>query len=141
MTWVHKPSQLHLGCAFILVEHYMGWLSATGEAGGTPQNDFCPPKIFEKTTETTAYCFEKTMVYCLLPPLNFFQAESQHGFTSSPNYIWGLPSSPPKGDWVSTVEDTHTRLCICALRKIMLIFLSAPFMGKSWGSPGKVIFL
>ena len=35
---------------------------------------------------------------------------------------------------MATVEDTHTRLCICALRKIMLIFLSAPFMGKSGGS-------
>ena len=32
---------------------------------------------------------------------------------------------------MATVEDTHTRLCICTLRKIMLIFLSALFMGKS----------
>ena len=47
-------------------------------AGGAPQNDFCPPKdvsppkIFKKTIEraieTIAYCFKKTMVYCLPPP-------------------------------------------------------------------------
>ena len=35
---------------------------------------------------------------------------------------------------MATVEDTHTRLCICALKKIMLIFCQH----LSWGSPGEV---
>ena len=38
---------------------------------------------------------------------------------------------------MATVEDMHTRLCICALRKILLIFLSAPFMGSPGEVPGK----
>ena len=39
------------------------------------------------------------------------------------------------------LKTAHTRLCIGALGKIMLTFLSAPFMGKSWGNPGEVSFL
>ena len=47
--------------------------------------------------------------------------------------------SPPKGYWVATVEDTHTRLCICALRKIMLIFCQHLSWGSAGEGPGKSV--
>ena len=34
---------------------------------------------------------------------------------------------------MATVKDTHTRLCICALRKIILIFFVSTFHGEVLG--------
>ena len=47
------------------------WLSVTGGEGAPPKTTFAPlifSKIIERTIETIAHCFKKTMVYCLLPP-------------------------------------------------------------------------
>ena len=49
--------------------------------------------------------------------------------------------SPPKGDWVATVEDRAYEAVYRCSEKNYADFLSAPFMGKSWRNPGEISFL
>ena len=64
------------------------WLSATGGQGAPPKTTFAPLKFSKnnrKNNRNNILLFRKTMVYCLLPPLNFFLAESQT-FRYHPNF-------------------------------------------------------
>ena len=63
------------------------------------------------------------------PPYRFFPCCAE---TACSRLMKLSDFSPPKGDWVATVEDRGYEAVYRCFQKNDADFLSAPFMGKSW---------